>query len=456
MIYNVPDLNPYFWQSYFLCKITRFNVLCAPRQVGKTEILCEVINTVCHAPLISKPVVNLCSDQASNIYKLYKDKLNELFDNLDGWKYDNSRITDSIVRRSDGNAATINFIGAEAKPTGCTGTSPNLNVIDEAGKVKMPFIFQSALPSTNFTEGINIITGTWTENMEYYYNHALKKMNQGDPNWFAMRFDFEDPWVKHALTESQIKGIKSIYDLEDEDQALLWNTEMMMKSGEKLTRYPYREAMEKGHVQMYPLNKGYPVNLAWDDGRGTTAIWAFQFINGHIYLIDYVEFKKSDLVTIAKNRYKWYKDNQFKFGVQVLPHTMKERDWSVYKGASRVAILRREFYNNGVYLEIPRVDSISTKLIAGIQLFNYCIFHPRTLKGRQVLSKYSRKAVKNEAGVKVYEDKIDSRSVYSHGGDAFGEIAMGFSTGLFQSAYNSLISLPSLPYIHHPRLLYPY
>ena len=456
MVYNIPDLDMYLWQHYFMSNLRRYNVLAAPRQVGKTEIISEIINTVAHAPNIERCVINLCSFKATHIYKLYAAKLNELFGKLDGFKYDNSKISDAKIKRSDETFADLNFIGTEAKPTGCTGTSPSLNVIDEANKVKRPFIFQSALPSTNKTEGITIIAGTWGENMEYYYEHAKRKMLRGDPYWFAMKFDFDHEFTKGALSERARDAIRSQYDLEDEDQKLIWYTEYMMKSGLKLTRFPYRDPLTKATIQNFSVDKSQPVNLAWDDGRGVTAIWAFQLIGGYFYLFDYVEFKKSDMVTITKNRFKWYNANEFKFGVQVMPHTMKEKTMALQSRISREAILKRELRGKGKYLSVPRVDSVETKLIAGRSLLRNCVFHPRANEGYERLRKYSRASIKNSYGIKVYQEKIDRNDPNSHGGDSFGEIALAHGAGKLAPMVYAALKLPHISIFNTRNVLYPY
>ena len=455
MTKTVKPLKLYSWQHYVLQNLARYNVILAHRQIGKTTLFCEVMNAVAHAPHIRQPLLNLCAPEASMIYKIYSQRLNDLFDGLDGWNYTSERVPSTLIRRSDGESAKLNFVGSVAKPTGCTGTPSHCNIIDEGNLVKPTFIFQSALPSTLKTQGINIITGSYGEMMKYYYNHARKMMEQGNPDWFAFQCDFDDAWSKDALTDEERSAMRNAYDLEDEDQALFWNTEFANKCGEKLTQFPYREAMEGAVVTDFDVYKIHPVNLAWDDGRGVTAIWAFQFINNKFYFFDYFEFKKSDIVTIAQNRAKWYADNGFSFGVQILPHTMQEKSFSIKTRASREALLKMHLNYRGVYLPIPKVDSLATKFTAGVNLFPQCVFHTRTHKGQKCLLNYSRKKFKTSLGSVEFQDKVDPNK-WAHGGDAFGEVAMASLSQQFIPALKSVLVRGPQTGPLPPSVLYPY
>ena len=403
----------------------------------KLHLFCEVLNSVAHSPNIEKPILNLCSFEASTIYKIYSQKLNELFDGLQGFSYPNSKVNSTHIQREEGEPALLNFIGSKAKPTGCTGTAAHFNLCDEGNLVKPYFVFQSMLPSTSFTKGINIITGTYGPNMEYYYMHAKKKMLAGDPNWFAFKSDFEDPWSCQVFNAEERAAIKSMFDLDDPEQLDIFNSEYANIISGKLVQFPYKENVDKAPLADFAVDKAYPVSLAWDDGRGVTACWAFQFINGQVYLFDYVEWKRSDMETISENRYKWYMENKFKFGVQVMPHTMREKTHHFRTKASKEAVLKQGLKYNGIFLPIPKVDTITTKLEAGNKLLKRSVFHTRAIDGKLTLEKYARKKQVSSTGAMAFLDQIE-RNRFSHGGDAFGEIALAFVTGRLQGAYKQL------------------
>ena len=181
MIYKVFPHDPYAWQLYCLLNLKRNNVIVAPRQHGKTELGCEIASAIALAPHIRQPVINICADTATRIYTLYGQRLNQLFSGFEGWYYPNANTPSTILYRADGTYALFNFIGATTKPTGPTGTASHFNLIDEAALVGYDFIMKSALPATDKTKGINIITGTVANNHYYdIYKLAVEKMNEGN------------------------------------------------------------------------------------------------------------------------------------------------------------------------------------------------------------------------------------------------------------------------------------
>ena len=444
MIYKVPSFNFYSWQRYVWQNLKKYNVVLASRQHGKTTLFCELINSVVHAPHIKQPLVNLCSDKASRLYQLYSQRLNELFKGLDTWSWRNAEVSSSTLRRADYDLALVNFVGSVAKPTGCTGTPSHLNVIDECELVDPDFIFESAFPSTAKTEGINVMTGTWGPRMVDLLNFAKRKMAEGDPHWFAFELTFGDEWSRQALTQNQRDAIESGYDLTIEDHRITWNSQyagIIDKIYHEGRPYytAVSEAEAKGRIQETPIAHELPVNLCWDDGRGTTAIWAFQVLNNNTFhFFDYFEWTHTSLPEIAKNRLDWYLSNNFIFGVQVLPHTMAEKSYEIERSPSRQGILKKIFKNKGAFLLNPRPKTVENKLALGNAFLPYCMFHRRTLAAVEKLKKYSRAKQQNlKQKDPVYLDKI-ARDRYAHCGDALTEAAQAHASGSLHLKLNSL------------------
>ena len=262
MIYNVPDFNPYIWQHYCMHHLTHHNVITAPRQHGKTSLMCELINTVAMAPHITNPIINLCSDTAKRLYKLYGQRLNDLFKHNPLWSWTKDDQGSSRVLRPDGSYTLINFIGSVANPDGCAGTPAHLNIIDEAALVSKYFIFNSAMPATDKTEGFTIVTGTVANNQyKDIYDHGTAKMLAGDPNWFTFYMRFGDEWSRKSLSDSARNIIYSRYDLTKPEDKLIWDTQYMCDwDAGSAEGKPY--ALEVGDLQRQnrvldiPLNDG--------------------------------------------------------------------------------------------------------------------------------------------------------------------------------------------------------
>ena len=440
MIRTVDDLNFYDWQKYVAQNLTRYNVIIASRQHGKTTFVCEVMNSVVHSPLIKHPLINLCSDKASRLFPIYSQRLNELFDGLGPWRYNKADIPSSLVARQDGSLALINFIGSIAKPTGCTGTPAHLNVIDECDLVSEDFIFKSAMPATDKTEGITICTGTWGPRIAKLYAHAFNEMINGNPFWFAFKLDFGDEWSKQVHTPEALKAIRARYNLKNPKHKKIFDTEYLNRGDyTEFEKNPYylgvTLAESQGRVKNFNLVPNYPVNLAWDDGRGVTAIWAFQYVGDTVYLFDYFEWKAGNLPTIAKNRLLWYGNNGFAPGVQVVAHTMKEQSYELSSGASRLSILKSIFKKRATYCMNPKIGNVANKFTMGNTLLPKCVFHSRLLDGQDQgidkLKTYARASTKTVGGSEIYQDKV-AKTPSSHAGDAFTEIAMAILSGRFQ------------------------
>ena len=453
MIINVKHHEPYPWQAYCYDHLTRYNVIVAPRQHGKTELMAELINAVALAPNIHQPIINLCADKGTSIYKIYNQRLNELFSGFKGWKYPDSKTPEAKIWRADGTYAVINFLGADTKPTGPTGTAAHLNIIDEAALVNYDFIMKSALPATDKTGGINVITGTVANNHYYdIYKLGTKKMNEGSPNWFTFYMQFKDKWSRQVHdTPEKIMAIEDKYDLDNPRDKLIYDLEYMClwEAGQS-EGFPLRQAMLKAksthRVRPSRIDPRFPLHMIWDDGRGTTAIGFFQLKGNFVMFEHYQEWRDSNLPMICKDVVHWMNKNGFKPGIQVLPHTMKERSYTRADGISRAFQVANLFKLNRHQLIInERPQSIETKLIAANNVFPYCHFstNDSVAKFIEVLENYEREPLKKkgETDIQLYSDKIKKNSPYSHGGDAFCELGQAYMTGeLFEKAI--AMSLP--------------
>ncbi len=465
-IYERKAHIPYRWQTHVLDNLSRFNVIVAPRQRGKTELMVEIINAVAHMPVPSSKrsiQINLCSDTAKRTYRLYSKAMNKVFhpykpeSKKEFWT--NETQTELNFKRDDGMEVSISILGSVANPTGPKGTAADLNVIDEAGKVSLEFIEEGAFQATTKTEGINIVTGTVEPN-DYYklFRKAQKKMDNGSNNWFAFYMAWGDEWDKDTLSDRARDSIYDSFDFDDPKDALRFEKEQMCNWLAGLEGTPYAKeyiiAHNSGRVRKFPVMQGMKVGTSWDDGRGTTAVWFWQFVNGYFRFVNYREWKESNLPTICDDIEKYYRDNKLTMGFHILPHTMKEKSYTERGSLSRAAQLKKHFRGRGRYVVIPKVSSIESKLNAGKQFFKHCQFdEPGCWLGLNRLQLYARQMNK-ATGAPSKNIKADDNS---HGGDAFGEIAMAKQLGIIGDNLHIHVSPQDMgPNVNIRRFTYPY
>ena len=204
-----------------------------------------------------------------------------------------------------------------------------------------------------------------------------------------------------------------------------------------------------------------PVGMAWDDGRGCTAIWFFQVVGHHIHLVNYGEWRNSTLPRILQDLKAWFDRHQFKVGVNVMPHTMRQHSYQRADGISRAKQVRNAFNGKGEYDFIDKPDTVETKFLAGNNVLPFCVFDEEACNdGIICLENYSREAGKDlgDTAIKLFTDKV-AKNEYAHGGDAFCELAQSYTRGtLFLK--NQSLELPTFapetldrqPILKHPRL----
>ena len=447
---------PHKWQQICLQGLTRYNVIVAPRQHGKTTMMGKIIQTIAYSTKIKNPVINLCSSYKKKIYTLYHSLLTEIFGDHVDYKWSNPDQSCIKLKRQDGGLITINIHGSVPNPKGPTGTASHLNIIDEAGLVSGIYMEESVFPSTAFTEGINIVTGTVEANdyMDLYLK-ANKKVLQGSPNWFSFIMRLGDDLSMSALGPDRISVIKDQFDFDNPEDARKFRKEYLCDwmAGIQGTPYSayYLKAVEEGRVCNLPFDPMLKVGTAWDDGRGVTAVWYWQFAQGKFRIIKYQEWHESSLPEICEDIMRWYKSNGAEMGFHVLPHTTAEKTYTERNKLSRRRQIRNIFKNRGYYVPLKKVGNIETKVNNTKNFFKHCIFdETNCFEGLRALQFYSRKFNKATG---TFSEGI-ARSRFAHGGDAFGELAMAYTLGklddrIFEQAtsplYRSMFN-PLSPY----------
>ena len=431
IINRVPKTK-YKWQKEVFNNLTRFNVIVAPRQHGKTELVCEVIAAVAYSKKISYPVISLGSDKKSRVYKLYSGRLDEIFGEHDDYKWSNEATGTIKIKRKEGDHITINIFGSVADPDGFDGTAAHLTVIDEAGLTSSAFIEESAFPSTAKTGGINIVTGTVEPNhyQTLYYKARKKMLKDKSKNWYAFFMAIGDQMSVESLGEKRIEEIEDSFDFDNAEDRRKYEKEYMCNwmAGVVGTPYSpyYLKAVEEERIGESVFNKDLKVGTTWDDGRGTTAVWFWQFEKGQFNFIDYKEWKESNIPEICDDVKAFYDDLDAEMGFHILPHTTAERSYTERSQLSRRKQIKMEFFNKGIYIYLKKVTNLETKLNAGKEFFSVCKFDEfKCFDGLRSLQFYARKT--NAKRTAFRPGIADNK--FSHGGDAFGELAMAWKLG---------------------------
>ena len=381
--------------------------------------------------------INLCSDTAKRIYRLYSKGINKMFAAYKSKEkaafWTSEKETELSYIRPDGMEVVISILGSVLNPTGPKGTAADLNIIDESGLVSRKFIEEGAFQATTKTEGINIVTGTVEAN-DYYtlFRKAKKKMLNGSKNWFAFYMKWGDAWDKDTLSDAAREAIYDSFDMDDPTDVMRFKKEQLCEWLAGLEGAPYaqsyHEADEQGRIGYYPFDKRYRVGQVWDDGRGNTTVWFWQFIDGMFRIIESREWLEGNLPEIGDDILRMYSHWNVRIGYVIMPHTMKEKSYTTRGSLSRASQIQKHFRYQGHYIVVPRTSSIEAKLSCGKRFFPFCQFDETGCwDGLNHLQLYSRQ-VNRSTGAYSNNIKPDK---HSHAGDAFGELAMAWHLGLF-------------------------
>lgn len=422
--------TPYRWQQETLKNLRRYNVIVAPRQHGKSELVNEILHSVATDETIYNPVINLCAPSAKQVFRLYKERLDSLFEDYPDYHWSSEDTTTLRIRRASGDHITINIFGADKNYYGPKGTTAHLNIIDEAGKCPEGFAQEACMPATDITNGITIITGTVEAN-HYYEDFLFGKKEMQDPEspWYVFYMKFGDEYSNEIHNEKAKKDIVARYDMSNPVQRLLFEKEYMCNwlagaRGTPFAGFVY-QSREQGRIGKFPLVPCVPVGTSWDNGQ-STAIWFWQYHMGNFRMVDFKQWEDIDYHTIFKEVKQWYRDHGVPVGTYVFPHTMAERQQiSFNKQLYRLAMEEIGGFNR---INNVRVGRIDTKIQYTQNFFKMCVFNEETTaKGLMSLQLYKRSGniKKGIRGMQMIKDK------FSHGAEAFTELALAKANNKF-------------------------
>ncbi len=191
-------------------------------------------------------------------------------------------------------------------------------------------------------------------------------------------------------------------------------------------------ARKQGRIKPIPIMTAKPVNLFWDLGRDTTAIWFHQYGALEHRLIDYLQDSGRTLDFYAREVQK----RGYLIGTIYLPHDGGDKH--VVEAPTAEAECKRLF--PGVKIRIvPRVPQLFMGINAARSRIAECYFHEvQCAEGIECLENYRKKW--NEAIGNWSDDPVHDK--YSHGADAFRQLAQGWDPS---HEVGAGVVLPPLP-----------
>lgn len=180
-------------------------------------------------------------------------------------------------------------------------------------------------------------------------------------------------------------------------------------------------ARKEGRVKVIPWSPGRGVNLFFDLGRDTTAIWAHQWVAKEHRFVDYYQNsgKTLDHYAAEGQRRGWFVKNVY------LPHDAKDESVVTTSTQTPYAVAKKLWPGANVRV-VKRVLRKQDSIDAARNMIHESVFHEvNTSGGVDCLENYRKKW--NEAlGNWSDEPRHDPKS---HGADAYQTFALGWEEG---------------------------
>jgi len=244
------------------------------------------------------------------------------------------------------------LLGAE-NPDSLRGLRLDACCLDEFADMNsrlFPEIIRPAL--SDFGDGKCLWIGTPRGENQFkeIYDKAVVMMDEGHPQWYAMRFPASETGV---LPQEELDAAKAIMDPSQYDQ------EFEVSWAAALVGSYFANSLDMaetdGRIGKVPWEPNLEVHTAWDLGiADSTAIWFYQLLKGDpaIRVIDFYEETGEGLhhyISELKNR-------DYVYGRHFFPHDVMVRELG--SGMSRYEILRGLGIHPNVIAKLPVADGI--------------------------------------------------------------------------------------------------
>ena len=303
------------------------------------------------------------------------------------------------------NGARIRLYGAD-NPDRLRGIYLDGVTLDEFGDMK-PAIWTDVIrPALSDRKGWATFIGTPKGKNDFFriWSEALKH-----EDWFTLMLRASETGLvdEKELADALVAMGQDTYDQE---------YECSFDAAIKGAFYAdeLRRAEDEGRIGRVSVDRGVPVDTAWDLGvSDSTAIWFVQAVGKERRVIDYYETSGVGLdhyAQVLKDKGYVYRDHYF-------PHDIAIRELST--GKSRLETLKML----GIEAQVGEQSAVMDGINAVRRLLDQCWFdRERCERGIEALKQYRRE----------YDDKLKDwkqRPLHdwsSHGADAFRTYATGF------------------------------
>ncbi len=310
------------------------------------------------------------------------------------------------------NGSIIQVIGA-SDINRIVGTNPAGIVFSEYSLMS-PEVYGYLLPIVSENDGF-----MWFNMTPRGNNHAKILWDRAceDDEWFAQMTTAEQSAV---FTPAKLNKIKDEYFKQYKDYTL-YNQEMLCSFDEAVEGSYYGnhliEMEENGHMGVYPYNASEPVHTFCDIGiSDATAIWFAQFVNGKIYLIDYIEKSGVGMDWFIKT----LQNKPYIYGDHFGPHDIKQREFGT--GLSRVETAKKLGFNIRISQKLNVADGIN----AVRMLLNQCFFNTDNDLVLEAVANLKNYHKEFDQKRQVFKDK-PAHDWSSHTADAFRYLAVNYN-----------------------------
>ena len=447
MRYVLSDIRPKKAQQIIASNLTYFTYFLIHRQYGKTRIIENACSSYLMQQKIKSPMVGIfCAqfDQAKRLYlKYFQDSFKQLggtFSSQDGCYEFPRHIVDRPV-----DTARVFLGGANDRSKGARGLTLHFIACDEFGDWNPGFLESVVLPMGNVHNAYAMITGTprGPNHFKYKFNHAKKKMESGDKDYFALKWTIKDSIRSGEVSQEQADR----WQKESTEES--WAAEYMLDfnagAAGRVFSSSIVDARDNSRIGNFPLTST-PVDLFWDIGVNGTAVWFRQEEGGYNFYRYYMQgLKGVNFVAFVRERVMPFLfQHNLSVRYSVFPHDIKNKEWLSAKSRLDVA---REILP-GELRTLPAFRKMGEAVDFVLRNFDRCYFDEEGCQlGIDCLEMASFKDGKFDKSPEMVE--------YTHGTDAFilaenfnpyGErIALPNDFDYFGNKRRGYFKKPSLP-----------
>ena len=380
---------------------------------------------------------------------IFRTKVKFPWDNLPGWVKD----LNPLVNQTQSGFVFASGSSIHVGTSGRSGTIQFLH-ISEYGKICRRFpdkadeIKTGSLPAVH-AGGLVFIESTAEGSGGHFFDmvkEAEKRVNE-KPNNLEFKLHFYPWWQKesyrvnpdgviigHAL-QTYFKDLEAKMVWLDEEQRAWYAMKHRVFGEDMKQEYPStpEEAFEgamkeryfaeqmslarrEGRIKAIPILTNKPVNLFWDLGRDTTAVWFHQYAALEHRFIDYLQDSGKTMdfyVRVIQKR-------GYLIGTVYLPHDAVDK--SVVTTITAAAEIKRLMPGIKVRI-VPRVPQLDMGINTARTKIAESYFHEiNCAEGIECLDNYRKKW--NETIGNWSEEPVHDK--FSHGADAYRQFAQGW------------------------------